>query len=320
MVMWPGCATTAASPPEPKPGATPKASPMPPLNERVGDDRAAAKEVEEASRLVNAGDTSAVIPKLLNTISKYSGTEAAHEARYWLARAYYKIGGYRDAIDLFNEYLRLAPDGRYAQESKDYIQKLTSEYSQRFLSPEKLDENIQTLTEELNKSPENIGSQLALAELLWKRGNYDRAAGIYKNVVDKHPDQAGNEIIRQRVELLPGGKYVVLTPAEIQRRQAEAQPLVVINTASFQSGRDLLTRETRFYAVTGQVVNRDDSVLYGVQVTVTIYGFGNVVYDTTTANIGRMNPSEIRAFSVRFSNFENVENVNRYECVATFQR
>ncbi len=304
----------------PESEAAVKASPMPPLNERVGDDQAAAKQVEEASKLVDAGDTSPVIPKLLNVIAKYPNTQAAFEARYWLARAYYNIGGYRDAIDLFNEYLRLAPNGRYVQESNSYIQKLTSEYNQRYLSPDKLDANIRTLTEELAKSPDNIGSQSALAELLWKRGDYDKAAEIYKNIVEKHPDQAGNETIRQRVEFAPGGKMTILTPAEIQRRQADAQPLVVINTSSFQSGRDLLTRETRFYSVTGQVVNRSTSVLNGVQITITIYGLTGVVYDTTTVNIGRMNPSEIRAFSVRFNNLENIENVNRYECVPTFQR
>jgi len=297
-----------------------RTSPTSQLDKHVGDDRAAAMEVEEASKLVDAGDTSAVIPKLLSTISKYPGSEAAYEARYWLGQAYYKIGGYRDAIDLFNEYLRLAPNGRYAQECNDYIQRLTTEYSQRFLSAEKLDENIRTLLDELKKSPDNIGSQLALADLLWKRGDYDKAVAIYKNVVDQHPDQANNEIIRQRVEMLPGGQYTALTPTEIQRRQAEAQPLVVINTSSFQGGQDLFTRENRLYSVTGRVVNRGDSVLYGVQVIVTIYGFGNVVYDTSTVSIGRMNPSEIRAFSVQFSNFDNIENINRYECVATFQR
>ena len=43
-------------------------------------------------------------------------------------------------------------------------------------------------------------------------------------------------------------------------------------------------------------------------------------YDTTTVSVGRLNPGEIRAFSVRFSNFDNIENINRYECVASFQR
>lgn len=294
-------------------------SPMPPLNERVGDNHAAVKEVEAASRLVDAGDTSPVIPKLLSVISKYPDTVAAHEARYWLGRAYYKLGGYRDALDLFKEYQRLEPEGRYLQDCDTYTKKITTEYGQKFLTADKLDENIQILTDELAKSPENIGTQLALADLLWRRTEYDKAAAMYKDLIAKHPDQASNEIIRQRVDLT-NGQFTALTPAEVARRQAEEQPLVVINTNSFQSGKDLFTRETRFYSVSGQVINRSASPVNGVQVMITIYGLTNVVYDTTTVNIGRMNPSEKRPFSVRFSNLENIENVNRFECIPTFQR
>jgi tetratricopeptide (TPR) repeat protein len=332
LIATAGCATNGALAPkakaesslkpasEPASESVPKASPMPPMNERVGDSQAAEREVEAASKMVDSSGTSSVIPKLLNVISKYPGTNAAYEARYWLARAYYKIGGYRDAIDLFKEYVRLAPDGRYVQESNAFVQRLTTEYSQRFLPTAKLDENIQTLTNELAKSPDNIGTQLALADLYWKKSDYDKAAEIYKNLVDKHPDQKSNDIIRQRMDFQDGGKFTVLTPVEIKRRQVEAQPLAVINTASFQGGKDLLTREPRFYSVTGQVVNQLQQPLNGVQVVITIFGFGNVVYDTTTVNIGKMNPSEIRAFSARFSNLSNIDNVNRYECVATFQR
>ena len=57
--------------------------------------------------------------------------------------------------------------------------------------------------------------------------------------------------------------------------------------------------------------------MYGVQIVVTVYGFGNMVYDTNTIHIGRMNPGEIRAFSSRFSNFDNIEEVQRYECMAS---
>jgi len=324
MVTAGGCITmpppAMERPSEDEAASKPRAESAAPRNDRVFDDRAAAAEVLEASRMVDAGDTSAVIPRLLNTIAKYPASEAALDARFWLARTYYKIGGYRDAIDLFNEYLRMAPEGKYAAEAKVYVDKLTTEYSARFVSPQQLDDNIRTLMAQLAQSPDDLATQLALADLQWKRGDYAQAGKIYKNVVDKHPDQAQDLTIKSRVEFHPNGEYVVLTPVEVQRRQAEAQPLVVINASSFQSGRDLFTREQRFYSVTGQVVNRSDSVLYGVQVIVTIYGFGAVVFDTTTVNLGRMSPGEIRAFSVRFSNFDNIENVNRFECVPTFQR
>jgi len=296
--------------------------PISPTN--LADDRAAAKEVEEAKRIIlqegNAGDTTTVIPRLLHTISKYPSTESAVESRYWLGVAYYDIGGYRDAIELFNEYLRLAPQGEYAAGCATIVAQATSEYDERFPSPEKLDEAIKEATTKANADPGNLELGMQLAELFWKRGNYDEAGAIYKRIVEQNPVYAGNEAIKSRVEFLPNNEQIVLTPAEVQRRQAEAQPLAIINQASFRSGEDLFTRTSRYYSVTGQVVNRSDSVLYGVQVMVTIYGFGNVVFDTTSANIGRLNAGEIRAFSVRMSNYDNVENVDRYECVGTFQR
>jgi hypothetical protein len=306
-----GCAT---------PRTVPPMTVLPAEKGRVYDDHAAAREVEEASKMIDAGDTSAVIPILLNVISKYPASEAALDARYWLGIAYYKIGGYRDAIELFKEYLRLAPSGKHTVECAQQMAKVTEEYGQKYLSPRELDDKIKAITDTLDPAADDVKTEMELADLLWKRGDYTKAGNLYKRIVGKHPEYANDPAVTSRVELLPNGEYTVLTPAEVQRRQAEAQPLVIINTASFHSGHDLFTREQRYYAVTGQVVNRSDSVLNGVQVIVTIYGFGNVVYDTTTVNIGRLSPSEIRAFSVRFGNLENIENVNRHECVGTFQR
>jgi hypothetical protein len=113
---------------------------------------------------------------------------------------------------------------------------------------------------------------------------------------------------------------MIVTPSEIERRSIENRPLLITNTNYFRSGEDLITRESRFYVVSGQAHNRSDSILYGVQVHVTIYGFGNVIYDTATVNIGRLHPGEQRAFSIRFSNFDNINNVARYECIGTFDR
>jgi hypothetical protein len=117
-----------------------------------------------------------------------------------------------------------------------------------------------------------------------------------------------------------GRVFAVITPAEVQRRAIERQPLSIINTSAFKSGEDLITRTPLYYVVTGMAVNRSDSVLYGVQVLVTIYGFGNVVYDTNTVTLGRLNPGEMRAFSVRFFNFPSIHRIHRYEAVGTFER
>ena len=314
IVFTSGCVTA------PKVSKSDKAQSLPIDRGGASDDHAAAEEVALASQMIETTDPSEVIPRLLNVMSKYPASQSAMEARYWLGLAYYKIGGFRDAIDLFNEYVKLAPKGKYAEKAANYVAQISEEYNQKFPTAQKLDEAIDAMAQEVAKAPDDLAKQLELADLLWKRGDYTDAGLIYKAVVAKRPEYAKDAAVAARVEFLPNGECTLLTPLEIQRRQAEAQPLIVINTSSFHSGRDLFTREQRFYSVTGQVVNRGDSVLYGVQVVITLYGFGNAVFDTNTVSIGRMNPNEVRAFSVRFSNFDNIENVNRYECVATFQR
>lgn len=282
--------------------------------------QAAQEELVEARRFLDTGDVSGSIPILLQTIGKYPESAAAVEARYLLGRAYYELNGHRDAIDLFKDYIRLAPEGPHAAEARAYIERLTAEYHEKYLTPEALDSRIRQLTEMLAADPQSLDIQWQLAEMLWRRGNYGRAAEIYMEIVAAHPQYANDQTVRTRVELLPNGDHIVLTPSELQRREAEVQPLLVFNLAGFPAGRDLFTRTRTYYVVTGQIVNRSDSVLYGVEVLVSIYAFGNVVYDTQTVAIGRLNPGETRAFSVRLTNFEYIENINRFECVPTFQR
>jgi len=286
----------------------------------LADELAARKEIDELGKELDTSANSTVIPRLLQTISKYPGTEAGIEARFLLAKAYQSIGSSPDAVSLYNEYLRLAPSGPHAADAQKSMAQLQEEYDKRYPSPETIEAEIGRVRQEVQAAPDDPKKQMELADLLWKRSNYGKAGEVYAAVITRWPEYLQDETIRGRMEFLADGSYMVLTPGEVQRRQIEAQPLECINLASFHSGRDLFTQEARYYAVTGQVVNHSDSVLYGVEVIVTIYGFGNVVYDTTTVTIPRLNPKEIRAFSVRFSNFENIENVYRYECVANFQR
>ncbi|MCC6153518.1 MAG: tetratricopeptide repeat protein [Candidatus Hydrogenedentes bacterium] len=277
-----------------------------------------AGSVEQARKSIEAGDTSNVIPRLMHVIGNAPTSQPALDARYWLAVAYAKIGSYRDAIDMYGEYLQMAPEGRYADAAQTQREALETEYKAKFQTPEELDEEVGKLSGQLQKDPNNVQLQIQMANTLWKRGDYDRAAKIYYQVIGANPALANEPDLKDRIESLPNGEIIVLTPAEIQRREVERQPLVVFNTAAFRSGKDLFTREPLYFAVTGQVVNQSKSVLYGVQVVVTIYGFGNMVYDTSNVNIGRMNPGEVRAFSTRFSNFDNIDEVHRFDCVASY--
>lgn len=307
-----GCSTIHAT----------KPSPVMPSKEtnRVYDNHAAGQEIEAARILIETADPSSAIPRLLNTIQKHPGTEAALEARYWLGMAYYKIGGYRDAVGMFGEYARLRPQGVHAAQCTELIARLTEESNAKYPTLEELDAQIEKASEEAAAKPDDVQVQMNLADLLWRRGDYPKAGALYAGLVAKHPECAGDATIKGRIEFDANGKYVILTPVEIQRRAADADPLVVINSSGFKSGRDLFTREQRFYSVSGQILNRSASALNGVQAIVTIYAFGTAVLDTTTVNIGQLRPGEMRPFSVRFSNFDNIENVNRFECIGTFQR
>ncbi len=287
-----------------------------PGHARPGDN----KEIQEARRLVKAGDHTLVIPRLLHLVDRAPESGPALEARYLLGVVYRDLDSYKDAIEAFNEYLRLAPEGEHAEEARASVAELNEEYASKYQTTEQIEAKVKKLTAQLEAEPGRAEYKLALADLLWKRGTYDRAAELYADVLESHTEYANNKTITSRIEPTPEGGYVILTPSEMERRQIAEKPLVVFNEYTYRAGRDRIAREYRRHVVTGQVVNRSDSVLYGVQVIVTVYGFGNVVYATNTVNIGRMNPKETRAFSVRFSDLDDTVNIQKYECTATFQR
>lgn len=306
LVVSAGCATGPAKRPEGF-GKSPTVGTM---NSSEG--------LREARVLVEAGDYTAAIPRLLHILTKGPETPAAVEAKYWLGFAYYGTSSYRDALLEFEEYLYLAPGGPYAAEAQAFVDRIRADYRDIFITPQDLDSRIDAARGEASNAPGDEAKQLELAELLWRRGDYDAAGTIYRALLRNNPNLAGQPPVDARMEYLPTGQWLVLTPAEIERRSIEERPLDIVNVNGFRSGEDLFTREKRFYVVTGQAHNRSDSVLYNVRVDVTIYGFGNVVFDTTSVNFNRLNPGEKRAFSVRFGNFDNINNIVRHECAATF--
>lgn len=282
--------------------------------------QAAAQRVHEARGLIEEHEYTLAVPHLLTAVVQYPETPAALDARFLLGVVHSELGNYRDAMNVFEGYLELAPEGAHAAEARTYLERVREEYSKRFLTSAELDAKVRRLAAVLEAEPGDAASQYALADLLWQRGNYKEAGKLYAHLRARQSAYAKRELVLSRIEWLPDGRYVVLTPAERERREAEKRPLVIFNQHSFRSGREWLTQERLHYVVTGQVMNRSDSVLYGVQVNVTVYGFGNVVYDTATAHIGRLNPRERRAFSVRFSEIEYGPNLPWFECEGTFQR
>ena len=283
-------------------------------------EQASYGEVRAARKLMEDGQYSAAIPRLVETISQYPQAEVSVDARYYLGVCYYEIAGYGDADELLRTYLALAPEGEYAKDSEEYLRNVRREYQSQYPTQEETEERIEALRAAVAGAPGNVAHRAELAGLLWQDGSYEEAASLYSDILELAPEFSDDERFKRRIEASPGGDYILLTPTEILRRQIEDQPLAILNESSFRAGRDRRTQKSRSYVVSGQVLNRHNSVVRGVQVHVTIYGFGTLVYDTSTVSIGELRPGERRAFSVGFSNFENIENVDRYECVATFAK
>lgn len=281
----------------------------------------AQQELAEAKAMMRSGEYSNVIPRLTSIVSQYPDTEAGKEAWYFLGLTYFKIDGLYNADRNFRKYLELAPDGKYAALSREYLAGMEEVVAKRYANKAALEARVAKY--DSVDEPEELAAHLELANVYWNNTEYEKAGVLYTKILKVWPSLKDDAVIRQRMERGPDGKYIVLTPAEVDRRYADAEPLAVFNTQSWRSGRyrpDQYDYSNQYYNVSGQVVNRADYPLRDVSIIVTVFGFGGRVYDSRNFQIGRMNPGETRAFSVRFTNFDNIENVQRYECVGTYLR
>jgi tetratricopeptide (TPR) repeat protein len=287
------------------------------------DASTAEKELAVAKRRIHAGEYATVLPRLHEVVTRYPGTEAALNARYFLGVVYYRINNYPDALDHFQGYLAQAPAGVYAEPSRAYVDILEQEVLERYATPAELEARLDRAQERATQNPDELAYQLELADSLWRTQRYEAAGAVYERVLSDWPDLAADMTIRTRVERNADGTVNVLTPREQVRQQAAKDPLVIFNTNGFRSGRDqIYSRSLRdiYYNVSGQIVNRSEDTVHDVRVMVTIYAFTGMVFEVQTAYIGAMRPEESRAFSVRFTNFDDINNVSRYECVATYTR
>ncbi len=282
--------------------------------------QSARRLMGEAKSTRDGGNPIAAIPQFHELIARYPGSDQATEAHYLLGLTYYEIEGYRDAIEELNRYLAAAPAGPYAEESRALADRLSKENRKRFPTSEELDAEILLLREKSAADPSSKAVQKDLADRLWLRGRYEEAAQMYLDMAARDEAFKQDPIFTRRIELRPDGSHVLLTPEEIVRREVYRQPIAVTNLTSFRSGRDRRTQVPNYFVVTGQAINRSQNKLSGVEIGITIYGFGAQVYDTKQFRIGEMYPGETRAFSLRFSNFRELNSIDRYDYSVRFRR
>ncbi len=280
----------------------------------------AQREIADCKYLVESGDFNAAIPRLVSVVNSYPTSPSAIEARYWLGVAYHRASVYRDAMSALQEYLKLAPNGPLAAKAHEELSAVQREYLEKFDVPEEFEPRIRQLKAALRKKPKQLDLQWELADLLWRQGDYRAAGRTYLHIVEKHPEAKSDSRLAGRIQETSEGKWVVVGPGEVQRRDTVTHPLEITNTASFKGRRESWSNPAQYYTVTGEAVNQGARALQGARVTVTIYGFGMVVHDTRTVLLGRLNPRESRAFSVSFTNIDNVNNITQYVCEGGFDR
>jgi len=301
----------------------------PPLGENLSPDTSAVeaqsegKDLAAARGFIKAGNYSQAIPRLSHVTANSPDSAEAMEAHFMLGQTYYELGGYREAMEHFQRCLKMSPDGPFASWCGDYLKRLTDSQGNPYAQPEFAEKRITEMKALTAAHPEELAYQLDLAELYWKGGHYADAGGVYNRVFLQWPKLVNDMVLRQRIEWSGDGKYTVLTPDEVLRRHSEEDPLLITGATSYRSGRyaghTQSFRETQ-YNVTGKAVNRSKTHLQNVRLSVTIYGLGATVYETQTVTVGNLAPGAARAFSAVFTQFDDINNVARYEIQGDFER
>ncbi|MFM1919700.1 MAG: hypothetical protein RLZZ303_1334 [Candidatus Hydrogenedentota bacterium] len=306
------CGTTGA------PASSPlgrNSNAQPGLATRSGD-------VAEARRLIESGAFSQAIPRLLLVTSQDSASPQAAEAFYWMGVAYHRIGSLAEATDAYGRSLEAAPEGPFAMAAKTAMDTIGTEVDAAFVDENELDAMIAQVEERVKREPNESAHRLLLADLNWKRGNYDAAGTLYRELLRDFPGLARDKVVTQRMQQQADGGWTTMTPERAIQEDTEKNPLVLYGVSSYTSRElrgDLRYYYVDFYHVSGYVVNQSRAVVRNVFVDVTIYGFGGQIFDTQSINIGQLKPNQRRTFAVRFNNFDDVNNVQRYDCQLRYE-
>ncbi len=281
-------------------------------------------ELDDAYRDMRDGKYSQAVPQYLLILQQNeSRPEALQEARFRLGECYYNMRSYLEAGVQFQRYLADYPDGAFTTDAKQYLGKLQGIEDQKRQQDELRKQEIRSRLEHwgeiVRREPKNADAAVQVGHALWELQEYEEAGREYLRAVQLDPDRRYEALISERMLFHEDGTATVLTPEEQERLERERNPIQIFNTHAYKGGgRDLFTSGPRYYVVTGQVVNRSSRTVPNVGVVVTIFDFPGHVLDSASYRIGTMRPGQIRAFRTSFGTFENIFNIDRYECEAVY--
>ena len=281
-------------------------------------------ELDDAYRDMRDGKYSQAVSRYLLILQQNEGRpEALQEARFRLGECYYNMRSYLEAGVQFQRYLADYPQGAFAAEAKQYLEKLQGieerKRQQEELRKQEIRARLEHWREIARREPKNADAALQAGHALWDLQEYEEAGREYLRAVQLDESIPHDPLVSARMLFHEDGTATVLTPEEQERLEKERHPIQLFNAHAYRGGgRDLFTSGPRYYIVTGQVVNRSSRTVHNVSVIVTIFDFPGHVLDSATSRIGTMRPGQIRAFRTSFGTFENIYNIDRYECEAVF--
>ena len=236
-------------------------------------------------------------------------------------RAFYLLRSYHDAEDTFREYLKIYPEGLYVDEAETYLVKIRSLRAEKErsykLQREQIEGDVRLLRKILEQDPYNAQVHYQLASKLWDLEEYNEAAKHYLKAGDIDAALKETELIQNRLMIDANGNAVPITPERQKEMEQEKNPLVVFDVHSYEQRMkpEFFGAGKAFRVVAGKVRNQSSRVLRDASVSVNFYNIRHEILDTQSYNIGSMGPREVRAFLVNGQNFDNIYNIDHFECL-----
>lgn len=143
---------------------------------------------------VYAQDQTAVAP------SADSGSDLERvndDVRYENAASLLKLKKKDKALALFGEYLELFPDGAHR---KEVLRSIGDVYLDRF-DYKRAIKYYQQLYEEFGSEEEGVGGFFQTAVCYSRMGYTDKAAGIYKQIIEQYPSSGYSSKSRTQLDL-----------------------------------------------------------------------------------------------------------------------
>jgi tetratricopeptide (TPR) repeat protein len=234
-----------------------------------------------------------------------------------------QIQALHDSRAAYLSYLDEYPEGHYADEAKDGIERINAIQANRNrVVAAALDfhsADAARLEALLEKDPYSAELARALGDALWKTERYDEACQAYLRAQKINAALREDEVISGRLIVDEAGNIVPLTPTLAAEIERETKPLVIpeeyLNAYKSRSPSDFESAAEIYYNVVGMVHNRSSRYMSNVVVEVRFLNPANRMLDVKKEFVGSMSPGSFRAFSVRADRYDNIYNISRFECV-----